>query len=324
MTAQLLRKVAGLLVVSLIMVSVSTAQDRNAVIQAYNDGAKAMQTDVPAAIKAFENGITLADQIGADAADLKQKCATVLPGLYLKLTSAAITEKKPAFEVMKAARNAVAVAEKYGTPAQKENGSKILVQAFNYQATGYFAKNDFPNAILTFDSLLAVNPGYINAILNKAMIYMKQSNSDSFEQTIDLYIEKVKAANDTVKVKQASALALEYFRGAGSKANQAEKLSDAVALLNRGAKYGENKDLYYYFADVYNKQKSFDKGLESAQRGLALETGTPEAKAKFYFQIGMAQAGKGQTAEACASFKNSVFGPFAEPSKVQMKNLKCQ
>jgi hypothetical protein len=75
---------------------------------------------------------------------------------------------------------------------------------------------------------------------------------------------------------------------------------------------------------VYNKKKDFNSGTEYAKRGLALETGDAEAKAKFYFQLGIAQEGKGQLAEACASFKNSAYGPFAEPSKIQMKNLKCQ
>lgn len=324
MTVQLLRKVAGIFVVSALMVSVASSQDRNAVIQAFNDGAKASQTDIPAAIKAFENAIILADKVGEGAADLKLKASAALPGLYVKVASTAVTEKKPSPEIMKAARAAVAVAEKYGTQVQKDNASKILVQAFNVQATGFFSKNDYPNALVTFDSLLAVNPGYANAIYNKALIYYKQNNSDSFEQTIDLYLEKLKAANDEARIKQASTLALEYFRGAGSKANQAEKLNDALTLLTKASKYGDDKDIFYYFSDVYNKQKNFDKGLEYAQRGLDLEAGAAEAKAKFYFQLGLAREGKGQTTEACASFRNSAFGPFAEPSKIKMKNLKCQ
>jgi hypothetical protein len=279
---------------------------------------------VPAAIKAFENAISLADQVGETAADLKQKASAALPGLYVKLTQTAISEKKPASEIMKAAKSAVSVAGKYGSQVQKDNASKILIQAFNVQATGFFSKNDYPNALLTFDSLLAVNPEYINAIYNKALIYNKQNSSDLFEQTIDSYIIKVKAANDEVKTKQASTYALEYFRGAASKANQAEKLDDALTLLTKATKYGDDKDIFYYFSDVYNKQKNFDKGLEYAQRGLDLEAGASEAKAKFYFQLGLAQQGKGQTAEACASFKNSAYGPFTEPSKIQQKNLKCQ
>jgi tetratricopeptide (TPR) repeat protein len=324
MTAQLLRKVAGILVVSSLMVSVASSQDRNAVIQAFNDGAKASTTDVPAAIKAFENTIVLADKVGEGAADLKLKASGVLPGLYVKVANAAVTEKKPAPEIMKTAKAAVAVAEKYGTQVQKDNASKILVQAYNIQATDLFSKNDYPNALVTFDSLLTVNPDYVNAIYNKSLIYYKQNNSDLFEQTIDLYLVKVKAANDEAKTKQASTLALGYFRGAGAKANQTEKLDDALTLLTKASKYGDDKDLFYYISDVYNKQKNFDKGLEYAQRGLDLEAGAPEAKAKFYFQLGLAHEGKGQTADACASFKSSVFGPFAEPSKVKMKNLKCQ
>jgi len=324
MTAQLLRKVAGILVVSALMVFVAGAQDLNQVIQAYNEGAKTMQTDPAAAIVAFENAISLAEKVGAEADDMKKKASAVLPGLYLKLTQTAITEKKPIPEIMKAAKRSVSVAEKYGTQVNKDNAAKVLVQSFNIQGTDYFSKNELPKALVTFDSLLAVNPDYVNAIYNKALIYVKQNNSDSFEQTIDLYLGKVKAVNDEAKIKQASTLALGYFRGAGSKANQAEKLGDAITLLTKASKYGDDKDLFYYFADIYNKQKNFDKGLEYAQRGLDLETGAPEAKAKFYFQLGLAQEGKGLTAEACTSFKNSAFGPFAEPSKIQQKNLKCQ
>ena len=55
-----------------------------------------------------------------------------------------------------------------------------------------------------------------------------------------------------------------------------------------------------------------------------LETGDAEAKAKFYFQLALAQKGKGQTAEACASFKSAMFGAFAEASKAERTNLKCQ
>jgi predicted Zn-dependent protease len=97
-----------------------------------------------------------------------------------------------------------------------------------------------------------------------------------------------------------------------------------MVLLNKAAKYGDDKDLFYFFADVYNKQKNFSSGAEYAQKGLDLETGNTEAKAKFYYQLAVAQAGKGQTANACASFKNAMFGAFAEASKAQSKNLKCE
>jgi tetratricopeptide (TPR) repeat protein len=324
MEMKIMRKTAGVLLVSAIIGTSLYAQDRNEVIKFYNEGAKAMQTDPKAAIAAFENVVTLADKVGETAADLKQKAVQVLPGLYVKLASAAITEKKSAPEIIKAARTAAAVAEKYGNATGKGNAEKLLVQGYYTMGTEFFTKKDYDNALKAFDSLLVINPGYAAAIYNKALIYRSQNNAASFEETINSYLGKLDTIKDADKVKQASALALEYFRAAGSQANQANKPDEALALLNKSAKYGEDKDLFYYFADVYNKKKNFDSGAEFAQKGLALETGAAEARAKFYFQLGLAQSGKGQTADACASFKNAMYGPFAAPAKAERTNLKCQ
>jgi tetratricopeptide (TPR) repeat protein len=324
MEMKIMRKISGILIFSAIIGGNLNAQTRNDVISAYNDGAKVIQTDVKAAIDAFEKVVVLSDQVGETAADLKQKAVQVLPGLYVKLASNSLNEKKPAPETIKAAKIAGAAAEKYGSATSKENATKILVIGYYNLGTEFFSKKDYKNALLAFDSLLVINPAYMNAIYNKALIFRTQNDATAFEQNIDLFIEKAKSSNDTVKAKQASKMALEYFRASGSQANQANKLNDAVVNLNKAAKYGDDKTLFYYFADVYNKQKNFGSAIESAQKGLTLETGDAEAKAKFYFQLGLAQAGKGQTADACASFKNAMFGAFAEPSKVQITNLKCK
>lgn len=299
-------------------------QELNDVITKYNEGAKAAQTDVGAAIDAFENAIQLADKVGEPAAELKQKAVKVLPGLYVKLASKAISEKKPADEVIKTSKKAAAAADKYGSPTAKENAGKLLVQGYYMMGTEFFTKKEYDNAILAFDTLLQINPDYAAAIYNKALVYRTQNNSAAFEETIDSYLGKLESGKDDERKKQASTLALEYFRAAGSQANQANKLDEALELLNKAAKYGDDKDLFYFYADVYNKLKNFNSGAEYAQKGLDLETGAAEAKAKYYFQLGLALSGKGQTAEACEAFKNAQFGAFAEASKAERKNLKCQ
>jgi tetratricopeptide (TPR) repeat protein len=317
-------KVAGILIVSAVLCANLSAQERNDVIKVYNEGAKAIQTDNEAAIAAFENVITLADQVGETANDLKEKAQKVLPGLYFKTAYNALNEKKPGTEIVQAAKKALAAAEKYGTTANKDNASKVLLQGYNIMATDFFSGNDYDNALLTFDSLLLINPDYLTAIYNKASIYLRQDNSDAFEETIDLFLQKLGAGPDDARAKQASTLALEYFRSAGSRANQADNLDEALVLLNKASKYGEDKDLFYFYADIYNKKENFDSGAEYAKKGLDLETGDTEAKAKFYYQLAVAQAGKGQTSEACASFKNAMYGAFADASKAQSTNLKCQ
>jgi tetratricopeptide (TPR) repeat protein len=318
------QKFAGIMILSALIGSNLSAQDRNDVINVYNEGAKAIQSDVKTAIEAFEKVVVLSDQVGETASDLKQKAVQVLPGLYVKVASNSLNEKKPSTETIKAAKQAAAAAEKYGSAANKENAGKILVQGYYNLGTEFFTKKDYENALLAFDSLLVINPGYVNAIYNKALIFKSQNNATAFEANIDLFLEKVKSGTDSVKVKQASKLALEYFRSSGSLANQANKLDEAIVMLSKAAKYGDDKDLFYYFADVYNKQKNFDNGMEYARKGLTIETGGAEVKAKFYFQLALAQAGKGQTTDACASLKDAMYGAFAEPSKALRTNLKCQ
>ncbi len=324
MKSRNLFKTVSFLVLLVFSTSTINAQGRNDVIKAYNEGASLVQTDPQGAIKAFENVVTLSKQVGDSAADLSQKAVKVLPSLYYNVASDAFTAKKPTSEIISAAKKAAAAAVKYDNPTTKQNADILLMKTYSNMAVEYFSKDDYQNALATFDSVLMINPEYTSAIYNKALIYLKQANSDDFEKTIDLYIGKMKPGTDDAKIKQASALALGYFRAAGSKSDQANKLDEALGFLNKAAKYGEDKDLFYFFAEVYNKQKAFDKGLENAQKGLALETGAEEPKAKFYFQIALAQEGKGQTAEACESFKKASFGVFAAPSKVKRANLKCK
>ncbi len=319
-----MKKTVTILAIFALLFTTLTAQDRNDVVNAYNEGAKASKTDIIAAIASFENVITLADKVGESAADLKQKAVQVLPGLYFKVAYSALNEKKPAQEIIQSAKAAIAASDKYGSASNKTNAQKVLLQGYINLGGEYFSKNEYENALAVYDTVLSLSPDNTNAIYNKSLIYIKQNNPVAVEQNTDLLLEKLKGGKDTIRAKQASTMALEYFRSAGSQASQAEKLDDALVLLTKASKYGEDKDLYYYYADVYNKQKNFDKGAESAQKGLSMETGTPEAKAKFYFQLGLAQEGKGQTAEACTSFKNSLFGAFAEPSKAKRTNLKCK
>ena len=324
MDYKLLIKVAGIIFISAVLGQNLQAQSRNDVIKAYNEGAKVIKTDTEAAITAFENAVTLADQVGETADDLKQKLTGALPSLYFKVANDALSANKPVQEVIQAAKRAIDASEKYNSATNKENSEKVMLQAYLNMASGFFNENDYDNALSSFDSALMINPGYVSAIYNKSLVYLRQNNADEFEKSIDLYLEKLGSGPEDEKAKQASKTALEYFRAAGSKANQEENLDEALALLTKAEKYGDDIDLFYFFADVYNKQKKFDQAMEYAQKGLALETGDSEAKAKYYFQLGLAQKGKGQTSEACASFKNSLFGAFAEASKAERSNLKCQ
>jgi tetratricopeptide (TPR) repeat protein len=317
-------KTAGLIAIMIWMSSGLVAQEKNDAIKAFNTSIELMKTNNDSAILSFEECIKICEQVGDSVFEIQYKAEQVLPGLYLQKASNLLTVDKKTEEALAVAKKTLQVAEKYDNPKVAENARRIMIQSYSNMASAFVDKKENEKAIQAYDSLLMINPEQLSALYNKALIYRGMDNGLKFEEAIDIYIAKVKTTGDTVKTEQASKIARDYFRVAGSKANQASKLTDAINLLNTATKYGADKTVYYQLANVYNKQKKYSMAAENAKKGLDLETGSAEDKAKFYYELGSAQAGKGETGNACASFKNALYGPFLEASKAQRTNLKCQ
>jgi tetratricopeptide (TPR) repeat protein len=304
--------------------SVVLAQVKNDAIKIFNEGVELMKANDPRAIDSFESCIKICEQVGDSANDIKAKAVKVLPDLYYQKAFDLLTVDKMINESLSASKKALEVANKYSDAKTKENAQKLMVQAYSTMATAFVNNKENAKAIQAYDSVLMINPEHMPSIYNKALVYKTLDNAPKFEETIDLYLEKLKPTGDTIKIEQSKKIARDYFRIAGSKANQGNKLADAITLLNKASKYGFDKNVYYQFASVYNKQKKFALAAENAQKGLSLETGKPEDKAKFYFELAEAQNNLGKKAEACTSYQNAMYGPFMEAAKAQRTNLKCQ
>jgi tetratricopeptide (TPR) repeat protein len=198
-----------------------------------------------------------------------------------------------------------------------------MIQAYSARGTENVAASP-DKAIMDFDSALAINPHHQASLYNEALIYRKTNNIEKFGASIDKYIDELKPGEDQQKIDQANKIALDFFRLAGGKANQANKIPEALSLLNKSLKYGTDKNVCYHFANIYNKQKKYTDAAVYAQKGLDLETGAAADKAKFYFELGLAHKGKGETEAACESFTNALYGPFADAAKAERTNLKCK
>jgi tetratricopeptide (TPR) repeat protein len=318
-----IKKIAGLVAMLGIVVSLHAQEYNDAAIR-YNKGVATFSTDIDSAIIYFEDCLKICEAVGDTTQEIRLKVVQVLPDLYFQKAFNFLTIDKDVNQSIKASKLALAVSRKYENTATTEKTQKLMIQAYSTMGSTFFSANENEKALAAFDSVLAINPDHLTSIYNKSLTYKKMNNADKYGETIDLYIEKLKTEGDTTKIAKASKSALEYFRSLASKANQANNLSEALDKLNTASKYGEDKDVYYYYAAVYNKQKKFADAALNAQKGLDMETGAPEAKAKFYYELGVAQAGKADITNACESFKNSMYGPFLEASKAQRTNLKCK
>lgn len=315
-----LKKLTGIIALAVVLTSGLQAQTKNEAIEAYNQGVGLMKTDVQGAIGSFEKSIQISEQLGDSAIDIRDKAAAVLPDLYYQQAYKNYTDKNIPGAIS-ASQATISVADKFKNDKTRDRAVTLLTQLYMLQGSTYFKNNENDKAIAAFDSALMVNPDNSKALLNKALVYRKTDNAEKFSETIDQFLQK--AGNDTTQTAQAKKLAVDYYRTAGAKANQAKKLDEALVHLNNATKYGEDKDVYYQLANIYNKQKKFNEAAENAQKGLDMEAGAAAAKAKYYYELAVAQAGNGDTQTACSSFKNALYGPFLTPAKAQMTNLKC-
>jgi tetratricopeptide (TPR) repeat protein len=301
------------------------AQDKNEAINLFNQGVEQMKANDPKALETFEKCVAICEQIGDSANDVKSKAISVIPNLYYKKAYNLLMTDKKVSESLQASKVALQIAEKYQDPNVKEDIERLMISAYSTMAQGYVSSKENAKAIETFDSILMINPDHTASLFNKALMYRGLDNSAKFTESIDLYISKVKQAGDSASVEKANKVARDYFRVAGGKANQANKLSEALTSLNTALKYGSDNNVHYQLASVYNKQKKFELAAENAMKGLNLDdAAAPEAKAKYYYELGTAQAGLGKTNEACESLNNALYGPFLQAAKAQRTNMKCQ
>ncbi len=324
MTKSAIRKITGFVLIAAGLSLGVYGQVRNDAIRAFNAGVGLMKTDVTGAIESFENCVVICEQIGDSAEDIRSKAIRVLPSLYFNRANNLLTEENKVEESIQASKKALEVAKKYDNASVTENTEKILVLAYSNMASNYYNKQENEKAVQAFDSVLMINPDHLNSLYNKALIYRGMGDVEHFKESIDIYIEKLAAAGDSVRVEQANVIAIDYLRVEAVKAIQADDTEKALELLNSALKYGGHKEVYYLLANISNKQKKFSDAVENARLGLELETGSAEDKAKFYFEMAEAQAAMGQTSNACASYKNAAYGAFVEAANAQLTNLKCQ
>lgn len=312
--------IAGLLIFA--ATSLQAQVTKKEAADAYNQGIAILSTNPAAAIDSFERSIKLATLVGDEANDIKEQAGKVLPGLYYKKV-VKLTNDKKFEEAIAACKQTISTSEKYGNDNVKEETKKVMVQVYTNLANNLTKANDQENAIKNYDSALAINPNYTKAIFYKAVVYTKLSDTPKFSETIDLAISKAKADNDTTFSKQMEKVARDFFKNSGVKSNKAKKQAEAISYLNTSQKYGLDEDVYYNLANIYNSQKKYADAAVNAQKGLdMIPTATPEAKAKFYYELAVAQLGKGDT-NACSNFKNACYGVFTAAAKAQMTNAKC-
>lgn len=314
-------RVALLSILCFVSIQILQAQDVNEAKTAYNTALQTMKSDPASAVKSLQTCIDLCDKIGAPGDSVKIAARSKFAETYYNLALNQARDKK-----LDEALVNFKQAQKYG---QETNNAEVLkrtipamVRIYSMQANTFLSQKDIVNAQNTLNLALQLDTLNPTVWLVQTKIYQETGNSDGVQSAIAKCLAISKNPNETRQATQSGA---NYFLSIGSKAVIANKFDEATVSLEKAISYDDkNKDILTFLAKAYNGGAQWDKALETANKGIALEEDVPEKEAKFYFEVGLAYKGKGEKANACNAFKKAMVGQYLESAKYEIDvDLKC-
>lgn len=310
------------------------AQDSEA-ITAYNDALELAQAkDYEAAIAKYREAISIAEGLGAEGNDIKQRSEKAIPQVYFSKAVASYNTFKdsPSIPNLDSAIGEFSEAWTVGTDFEdtqvRDRARGVLAQLYYQKGTMLFKREDFAGADEALNKAIETNANYAKAYYQKGLVH-KNMNTDDLEGIIgwfDRAIAVGEQVNDGGVVRQATGSAHAELLFRGSKLSEQGQNNAAIDLLQRSLDYNNaSSDSYYRLAEASNKLGNRDNAITFANQALTHEQGGNTDKAKIYFELGVAYQAKNDKGQACDALKSASYGSFKAPSEHKMEfELKCE
>ncbi|MDY0342423.1 MAG: tetratricopeptide repeat protein [Lentimicrobium sp.] len=302
----------------------ASAQTLEEATNTYNQGVALAATDLPGAITALQQAADIAKKIGDEGAEILNLSQQQMPALQYNYATSLYKEKKMD-EAITNFELAYEYADKVGDDGIKAKTADLIPKLYRAKGNGEYKAEQYDAALTSFANALKYDPSYAGAYLSEGLVYNKQNNTELMKTAMDSAIATGNRTKDEKTVEQAVKFMSDNLMIEANNAFKKNNFNMAISLLDDATSYTQdNPELYYLYALSYNKLSKWDEAIDSAEKGLNAEEKTSAKQARFYFEMGMAQAGKGATDEACTSFKKAAVGPLAESANYQIKTvLKC-
>ncbi len=301
------------------------AQSREDAITKFNEGFALFneQGDFVGAIEKFKETIVIADEVGAEANDIRERAVGQIPRLAF-MNAAQYVRERNLQEAVNAFEEAIRLAETYDDEQTLRRVRGNLPPLHLNIGNQYFRDERNEEALEQYRRAIELNPSYVSAYYQKGLVYRRLNDIDQALENFDVSIDLAREADDQESVERSQRAARNYLVFLASEQIDEEYFSRALDLLNRAAGYGESASLHYRFAEVYNNQRRYSDALTSAQRALELETGGRADRARIYFELGLAHKGLENTQAACDAFRNAMVGDFRSPAEHEIEHeLNC-
>jgi len=289
----------------------------------YNEGNEFVkEKNYQAAVPVYEQALKIADEAGPDAADLKSNIETQLGNAYYRAGIDLYKGKKIKASITMLEKG-YAFAGQVGDDDLKAKTADLVSQLRAKVGDSLRKKNKLDEAYAEYEMALEIDPTCVKAVYGEGLVFKEKDDLDKMLEKMDKVIkmsdgdEKLQKMADAARKTSSNALEV-----AGAKELQNGNAEKAIQLINQSMTYlpGE-ANTYYYLLLAYNKTNDWDNAIASGTKALELKK---DDKSEIYFGLGQANEGKGDSAAACAAYKNVTSGPNVEAAKYQMTQvLKC-
>jgi tetratricopeptide (TPR) repeat protein len=301
------------------------AQSREDAITKFNEGFALFneQGDFLAAIEKFKETIVIADEVGSEANDIRERAVGQIPRLAF-MHAAQLVRERDLEGAVDAFQEAARLAESYGDDQIMRRARGNLPALHLNLGNQHFRNEQNEEALEQYRKAIELNPSYVSAYYQIALVYRRMGNVDRALENFDVSIDLAREAGDQENLERSQRAARDYLVFRASEQIEEEYYNRALDLLNRAAGYGESASMHYRFAEVYNNQRRYSDARASAERALELETGSRLDRARIYFELGLAHKGLENTQAACSAFRSAMVGDFRSPAEHEIEHeLNC-
>ena len=294
------------------------------VVETFNAGVNMMKTNPDAAITSFEKTVALANQVGAEATEIKDQALKQIPKMYWE-SAKNLAGKKDYEGALVKLEACIKTSGTVNDESLAARANTTALSILNVMGTNALSEGDYPAALKYFDQVIVREPRYAKAFLGKVLVYSEMGDYDKMEETALMGIEIAKSTRDNKTAADIQTKLRSTFLNNSQVHMRDENYAAAVQDLTRSIEYGNVSALIWY--QLGQAQQGISKWADATKSftsSLELELGGDIEKAKIYFELARSYQELGDAVKACANYKKAMFGDFAEAAKYQVETvLKC-
>ncbi|MEA3463088.1 MAG: tetratricopeptide repeat protein [Bacteroidota bacterium] len=306
-----------------------TAQTLTDVINEFNAGVEKLNAqEYDAALENFNQVLTMAEVVGAEANDMKAQAEKQIPSTYYRQATT-FMKRKQYDNAIPYLENTVATAAMYNNNAEiSKKASGYLPQLYVRQGNQERKNKEYDAAIEYFDKAIAMSPKLYQACQAKGMVYLEQDETEEMMECFNIALEGAQAKNDTKTIESINGTINTYYNKFITEEMEMVDPEEndytyvVEACENALAANPNNPRALYHLALVANKSSQYDQAIEYAQKAAQYETEAVWLSA-IYFEMGSAYQSNSAYDDACEALQKVTEEPFLTRAEKKIESVGC-